>query len=332
MADSTSKVWITWERQRRSIVLAEHFRARLFIYEKEFRSRLLRYLAASLHTIRWLAGHRPDTVFAQNPSLILALLLCFIRPLFGFRLIIDRHSNFMLGVEGGVTKKLFAMISNLTLRLADLTIVTNHHLKELVESNGGKGIVLQDKLPAFSCRNRTGLKGGFNVVFTTSFSGDEPIAEVISAYAGIGHGITLYITGNYRKYPDYVKYVGPAYENIVFTGFLPEGEYQELLFSADAVLCLTRNDHTLTCGAYEGLALGKPMILSNTGAIREYFRKGAVYADASQESIKSATLACLATYDRLATEAVLLRSQVEEDWNGRCSLVMDEIEALRGTV
>ena len=140
MSGRGKSVWITWERQRRSLVMAEHFGARLFMYDKSFSTRWTRYLFSTYHTTMFLLREKPDVVFGQNPSMILALLLCMLRPLFRYVLVIDRHSNFMLGVKGRIlSKRLFHLISNTTIKWADMTIVTNRFLKELVDTTGGNG-------------------------------------------------------------------------------------------------------------------------------------------------------------------------------------------------
>ena len=113
--------------------------------------------------------------------------------------------------------------------------------------------------------------------------------------------------------------------NVVFTGYLSEEDYISMLHAADIVMCLTKNDYTLTCGAYEGLSLGKPMILSNTLTIRNYFSKGAVYADSDSKSIKKSLFHCLATYDTLKSEVAELKSIVETNWSACFTDVINQI-------
>lgn len=327
MADKVKGVWITWERQRRSQVMAEYFGVRLFMFDRNFKSRWSRYLSAIYHTVKFLLHEKPDVVFGQNPSMVLALLLCMLRPIFRYLLIIDRHSNFMLGIEGQhIYKLFFHRISNTTIKWADITIVTNSFLKKLVEAAGGKGIVLQDKLPHLALNTRVALPGKWNIVYITSFSSDEPIDEVLEAFKDIDQSIKLFVTGNYQKHPNYVSYCDLLPVNITFTGYLSEEDYIALLHAADIVMCLTKNDHTLTCGAYEGLSLGKPMILSNTSTIRNYFSKGVVYANSDSKSIRDSLLHCLGSYDILKCEVTELKSMVESNWKFCFSDVLDQIK------
>ena len=68
--------------------------------------------------------------------------------------------------------------------------------------------------------------------------------------------------------------------------FLPvtcqKDEYVSMLYSVDATIDLTNRENCLVCGAYESVAAGKPMILSKTQALMEYFNKGAVYVEHTQ--------------------------------------------------
>lgn len=325
MRNSVEAVWITWEQQRRSIVLSKQFQAKLFIYDKEHKNRLVRYLLASFWTLIFIGKERPKVVFGQNPSMGLALLLCIFKPLFGYVLVVDRHSNFMFGVSDCFMKRVFTFVSNMTLKHADMTIVTNDYLRGHVEEKKGCGVVLEDKIPSFDSCTKISLQGKLNAVFVTSFSADEPIGEVIDVYSKLGDKISLYITGNYKKFADYERYSSPEYCNIVFTGYLSEEDYQNLLYSADIVICLTKNEHTLTCGAYEGLSLGKPMILSNTETIRAYFFKGAVYADPDRDSIMKSTLACIADYDQLRKDGIELKDELESAWDKRFTAIYNLI-------
>src|SRR5687767_7871064 len=89
----TSAVWVTWERQRRSIEMARALGVPLHMIEGG-RNRAWRYVSVISRTLAMLARERPQVVFAQNPSVVLAVLVCALRPLFGYRVVVDRHSNF----------------------------------------------------------------------------------------------------------------------------------------------------------------------------------------------------------------------------------------------
>lgn len=305
---------MTWERQRRSIELASAFQAKLIMIEKENCSRMARYLHCVLITTKLLIQDRPECVFAQNPSLVLALQLCLLKKIFGYKLIVDRHSNFRFGKQSGLATWIFHKISDYTIKKADFTIVTNQYLKNMIDAKGGCGIVLQDKLPELSKGKYEKLKGDTNIVYVSSFSYDEPIDEVINAFEELDGSCHLYITGNYKKSKKYYDINKCESNNIHFTGYLSEESYQSLLLSTDIIMVLTVNEHTLTCGAYEGLSLGKPMILSNTKAIKEYFTDGVLYCEPKSKSIRTNLEICIKKKNDFKRDILYLRDRTEANW------------------
>src|SRR5690606_19499272 len=137
----------------------------------------------------------------QNPSIVLAALLCFLKPL-GYKLIIDRHSNFKLYTLSIKSFKwrAFHFLSRYTLKKADLTIVTNKYLADLVIDLGGRSFVLPDKLPALDKHANKVLGGVYKLVFVCTYSADEPVLEVFEALRYLGEDYQLYVTGNFRKW------------------------------------------------------------------------------------------------------------------------------------
>ncbi len=285
--DRAKAIWITWETMRRSEELSAAFNMPLCKYLSN-RSYIVRVILLSIRTSLKLLITRPGVVVVQNPSMILATVACLLRPLLRFRLAVDRHSNFRLDTQGAASlkEKAFHLLSRYTIRKADLTIVTNEFLKKIVESWGGRGFVLQDKIPSLSYAEKIDLGGERNIVFVSSYAEDEPLEEVLVAARRIDPSIVIHITGDSRKLDRTL--IDNAPPNVVFTGFLEEKKYQSYLYSCDAALVLTTDDHLLTCGAYEAISLGKPLILSGQDALREFFHTGVIFTKNEAEGIASA--------------------------------------------
>lgn len=325
-------VWITWERQRRSVELAKAFGAR---YHELLRSSddiplaPIRYFFLSLKTILIIFRERPEIIFAQNPSIILASLLCKLKKVGKYKLVIDRHSNFKLdNLEDRQLKwRFFHYLSRYSVGIADLTIVTNEYLCRLVNSWHGQGYILQDKLPELKDEKFIKLDGEKNIVFISTFSADEPIEEVINAARKLDNSWVVYITGNYKGYKR-TKDTEKLPNNLILTGFLPEKEYQSLLSSADLLVVLTMQAHTLNCGAYEGIALGKPLVLSDTEEIRSYFCKGVIYSKPFAESIEKAIRGGIENRKVLTDEVTRLRKELTTDWNQRFESLTELINRL----
>lgn len=290
---SQESIWVSWEDHRRSRELSNALGVDFYPLISES-PRWKRYPVLLFKTIILLLKKRPTTVFVQNPSIVLTSAVVFLKGIFRYIVIVDRHSNFKFEHESSKSLKwrLFHFLSRYTLKNADLTVVTNEHLKQICEKIGGRSVVLQDRIPNMNrlCGEVAPSfidfsKDLFHVMAVTTFNEDEPIYEIIEAAKMLHSRYRVYFTGNYRKmFTDADRDIFERF-GIIFTGFIDEGSYKGLMWESDAVLVLTKKEHILNCGAYEAIALKKPMVLSDTNAIRNYFNFGAVYSNCSSEDI-----------------------------------------------
>ena len=98
------------------------------------------------------------------------------------------------------------------------------------------------------------------------------------------------------------------------TGFIPESEYIAMLNSVDAVIDLTNRENCLVCGAYESIAAGKPMVLSRTVALMEYFNEGAVYVDHNEVSIANGIKEVISRKEELSVKIKNLKKIRYAEW------------------
>ncbi len=275
-------IWITWETQRRSIELARKFGCTLYLIEKKG---IFRYPYSFFATIFVFLKKQPDFLFVQNPSMILASLACIFGVLSKTFVVVDRHTTFRLKKPHSGTFRiwLFMRLHYFTLKWADLTIVTNDYLANLVRKAGGNAFVLPDMLPMLEMKETKKLKGKINLLLISSFGLDEPISEVIDAMkAFIKEDVYLYISGNFKKINKNLLNSAPP--NVVFTGFLPDQEFVDILFSVDLVLVLTTSDYCMLCGCYEAISAEKPLITSNKSVLKNYFNN-AIFVENTKEDI-----------------------------------------------
>ena len=327
-------VWITWERQRRTSVLSEEIGASLYVLSDSSRSykyRFVRYLFLSLKTLSVVLRKRPHILIVQNPSIVLAFVACIYRFIFKYYLIIDRHSNFKFHKNEGFVWYIFHKLSEFTIKHADLTIVTNSYLADFVQKIGGDSFVLPDKIPTLTLARPLNLSTKKNIVYVCSFNDDEPVAEVIEAVNNI-KGVMVYITGDYNNAKGiFLKEKYKYINNVVFTGFLDEDSYQSFLCSAHVILVLTKQEYTLTCGAYEAVSLYKPMVLSNTKTIRNYFYKGAKYCDPNAVSIAFAINEAIISIENLFYEVTCMKLELQNRWDRDFSRLLRKIACETGT-
>lgn len=301
-------IWISWERHRRTSTLAEHFGIPLhtLLYSGPAP---VRYLVLSIRTTALLFRERPGVLVVQNPSIVLATLADLLRPVFGYRLIVDAHNEAVepYANAGGLFKRL----SGWLLARADATIVTNAFLAEIVTRHGGRPLVLPDKVPEPAPGSRVALPNAPDAVLIATFAADEPIEQIVEAFA-LMPDVTLAITGRWERHRH--RLPDPLPSNIRCTGFLSDDDYWQLIAAAGVVVDLSFKPDCLVCGAYEAVAVGTPMVLSDDRAIRQYFHRGTRYARPEVDDVRRAVREVLAERQELRRETLALRDELGRTW------------------
>ena len=304
------KIWITWEKHRRTEELACALpEVDLFEFNLDT-NRLVRYPYLLFKTILTLLRERPDLVIVQNPSIVLSFFMVTFRKLIKFHVVVDSHNEGIMPFYSRYNWLLpiYALIQ----KWAILTIVTNEELAKVVGKNGGRPFVLADKIPQLNNSKYIKLKGKWNAVFICSFAKDEPFIEVIQAAHLIDPSICIYVTGRYQNASKDI--ISNAPSNVIFTGYIPNQTYINLLNSCDIVIDLTLMQDCLVCGAYEAVALGKPMILSDTKSLRDYFYKGTIFTENKKEAIANSINTATEHLSSLAQQIYILRGNIQNEW------------------
>lgn len=307
-------IWISWENQRRNREVSAALNIQLFEFDEidKLDNYLIKYILGIAKTISIFVKIKPRIIICQNPSIVLSFLSIIFKYTTGIKVVIDSHNSGIFPKNGRY--KILNFLSRFIQRNADLTIVSNKNLKKHVENNGGKGFVLQDKIPDICRSEINALNGIENLLFICSFGDDEPYQLVIEAARRLKKDIFIYITGNYKKKIINIELVP---HNVVFTGYLPECEYVKMLNSVDGTIDLTNRENCLVCGGYESTAAGKPMVLSKTRALMEYFNKGAVYVDHNIDSIAHGIKEVIRRKNELSEQITELKKIRTADWQVR---------------
>jgi glycosyltransferase involved in cell wall biosynthesis len=318
-------VWITWEHQRRNEGIASALGVPFHEFDLK-RGRLVRYAMSLAKTWRTFSSSRPEVVFVQNPSIVLTIAALVYGRLRGIQVVVDAHNVALAPLARSARSPLGALY-RLVVRRADLTIVTNDRLASMVTSAGGHPFVLPDRIPDFRpVPPRMKLTGRYKVLFICTFASDEPYREVIKAARQLDPAVTVYVTGNPKQRRGELEAIAPP--NVVFTGFVPESEYVALLQAADVVMDLTTREDCLVCGAYEGIAAQRPLILSDTMATRAHFDRGVRYTDNSADDLARAVRDVLRSADAYRSAICQLRVRLTSDWNGRVQKLIGHVDHL----
>lgn len=279
-------IWVSWENHRRTVELAKTFEIPLIIIKAKL-PMLVKHAYKSWITYKIIQKHKPRVLIVQNPSIVLAFVASVLRLLFRYKLVVDRHTNFRIGKKIGLNPLTigYTFISLFSIKYSNLTIITNEYLKTFVENRGGRGFVLPDKLPYIKNDAYTfPLKGENNVAFICTYAKDEPYRNVIKAAELIPNSIYIYVTGRARK--EILRSKIP--KNLIITGFLPKKEYEKLLSSVDIIIDFTNLEWCLVCGGYEAVSIEKPIITSDTIALKSFFKDAAIYSGHKPIEIASA--------------------------------------------
>jgi hypothetical protein len=304
---------ITWEQHRRTRELCSWLG--LPLHEVTFNAkRLKRYARLGKQTLRLLSERKPRVVYVQNPSLILATLVLAARPFLGrYKVVMDAHNEAVAPFTHA-----YWPVTSLTrhvLRAADVTIVTNAALADQVRQVGGNPHVLPDRLPTppFAPTSPLRLEGPLRVMVVATYAADEPIAEIIEAARTLGDQYQLSITGRETKLPAEQRARLPA--NVRQTGFLSEEAYWELMRDSHIVLDLTLKPNCLVCGAYESLALLRPMVLTGNPATVDLFGNVAVMTnDHDAKAIAECLQRARAQLSELNDSVMNERPRFEQRW------------------
>jgi glycosyltransferase involved in cell wall biosynthesis len=283
----------------------------------------VRWVELAVATLGLLRRSRPKILFVQNPSLALTVLAVLSRPLFGYYLVVDAHNEGIRPFD-----RPYALIRWLTRRLlksADVTIVSNEALAKDVHAAGGRSLILPDRLPVppelQGARHHNSDTA--DVVVIATFRRDEPIAAIMAAAATMP-GLRFAVSGPAERYREASGSVPP---NVHLTGFLQDPAYWQLLAQATVICDLTLKPDCLVCGAYEALAVGKPMVLSDNPATRDIFGPAAVLTGNSPEEIATAVRTAIGDRERLEASALKLREAFQVRWQMEADAVWGDIEA-----
>jgi hypothetical protein len=315
-------IFISWETHQRTRTICERFHIPLFEMI-ERKAGLLKYLRLIPCTLKTIRTEKPAVLIVQNPSIVLTTFAMLIRPFFSYQLIVDAHNE---GVRPFIhNNKVINAITNYNLKNANCTIVTNNMLFVYVSELGGRAIIFPDLLPDTSNHQNKSpelTNGKYLVTFICTYAQDEPYYEVFMAAKKLEGRIILNVTGRIPTSLD----ESTLSSNIQLLGFIPEEVYWDTLASSHIVIDLTTMENCLVCGAYEALAISKPLILSDDIVNTELFPM-AVLTKNTATAIESAISHTLDNLDAIRAQVVKGRIDFLEKQQAAESKLLEIIQS-----
>jgi len=303
---ASGSVWITWERHRRTRELSRYLRIPLFEFESSH-SRWVKHPWFCLRTLGILL-RRPETVFIQCPSVLLGFLCAILKPLLRYRFVVDAHNEVF--IPETFTHPAYVRTMRFIVAQANLVIVTNRGLYARSAAPEAEMVVLPDRIPDLPAAGAT-ARARPRVTAVCSYKVDEPIAEMLKAAALLPEFDFVFTGPSGRLSSALMKEASP---NITFSGFLDEPAYVDLLRTSSVILALTVTPDCLLCAAHEAVAVERPLVTSDTAALRRHLSSGVLFTSNVAAQIAGNIRSALEHQDALVDDLRRLKRTLSAEW------------------
>jgi len=302
------EIWITWNNSQRSRNLANELK--LPIFEKTIGNNTLsRHLFSSIWAIFTFIKVRPEKIYMQYSFLLLLVAAVYKKLVpYPIDIVCDCHTKALRRDVSGSMGLLFWFLKKKSFKFVNVSIVSNAEMKSDIEKLTMNYCVLPDKIPEINVNTSRSISETY-CVFVCSYAIDEPLNDVIAAAERLDGLVKVFCTG---KIPDNMTHLkNNPHKNIIFTDFLSQEEYYNLISNADCILALTTEEGCLQCAGYEALSAEVPMILSDTTALKAYFEDAAIYVKHSERDIEKGVRQAVNKKSDLLNEMTRLKKTKE---------------------
>ena len=254
----------------------------------------LRYVISAVRTLRHLRRTRPAGLIVTNPPLLPGLLGYWWSHRHGIPIVLDTHPG-GFGAQGDrVSERLQAPHRWLASRV-DASMVTDEHWVSLLESWGGRGIIVHEAPPTWTVRPAGPIQGRPKILFVGTFGGDEPI-DVLFEAARLVPDMDIDVTGDPRRCPPELRDNLPP--NVTLTGFLQQDAFSSAVDGADVIVTLSTEPTSVMRAAYEAIYAGRPLLVSDWPGLRQLF-PSAIHVDNEPEGLARGLERAVSSRDEL---------------------------------
>ncbi|MES2822436.1 MAG: hypothetical protein V4732_02460 [Pseudomonadota bacterium] len=308
------KVFMSWNKSQRSRNLANKLSMEFLVTQPEGTA-FYRFTQCTIWTIFHLVKKRPKTIVLQYSFLLLIILSIYkVINTTSIILICDCHTKALKRSVSGKFQNTFYKLKKWSFSKTNLCILHNpEQLQDLIRFSKNF-IVLRDPIPIFLRdselldKEKSDIKE--KIVFVCSYDKDEPINEIVSAAKSLSNSYKIYMTGNVPK-----KYKLILNSNeITFTGYLADCEYQSLLMDAILIASLTTEDSCVQSAAFEAMAAGSAYLTSKKKSLVDMLGVAAAYTENKAPDIIAAAAMAIQNRAVLIGEMAQLKIFLNEEF------------------
>ena len=290
-----------------------------------------KYVLQAGKTWAILLRERPRIVYVLNPPVFAPLCVWLYSLFTGTKLIIDTHPPALYARRWAWSVPLQRFV----IRRAYLNVIDQERFAALFREWGARVVTLTNP-PKFqpaaldaAAREAAAASGGarragvFEIAVVNTFAADEPLDIILQAARALPDA-HFSIMGDLSLAPAGVVESAPS--NVTFTDYLRGDAYWAALRQANAVMVLTTYAYSVLGGAQDGVALAKPLLLSDQPALREFFTAGTVFIPNTADGITGGVRAVMRDETRLIEEVKWLAVTQEATWQTRFKELIHAIE------
>jgi glycosyltransferase involved in cell wall biosynthesis len=315
-------VWNPFQRRAESMAVAFDLETKYFHFKWEERGRLFKaisYAPKFFLTIYALFKDKPKYVFVQLAPTPLLYAVAVYKMFSGNHYISDCHNTMLYDdhwIKWPLAKEL--------LRWSYITLVHNDDVREHADRQRIESRILRDPLPVMAISDQfreiagISLKGTEYVIIPCSMAADEPVQELFDAARKVP-SVLFMVTWFSERLPTDLRTQAP--NNIRFTGFLPEPEFNTLYANANAALVLTTREGTQPSGAAEAISLGIPLLVSEIRTTKRLYKDAPLYVKNDANSIAAGIRMALDDRETLSEAIAGLRESLVEEVDSQINAV-----------
>ncbi len=279
---------------------------------------LVRWTLSALVTVGYVLRFRPSVIIVTNPPCPAAIVAWFSGRVVGARVVLDSHPG-AFGAQGDRVAARLQPLHRWISRRSDLSLVASPKWRDIVESWGGRAVVVHDAPGTWECRPPA-RHDRLRVLYVGRFAADEPWRDVVDAAADVPE-VDVLITGDPRGVGIHAATL-PA--NVTLVGFLDPEHYREAVYDADVVITLTTEPGSVMRAACEAVWAGRPLVVTDWPAGRAAFPY-ALHVDNNAPSLAAAIRRVQSLYEELATAAPAARLEQEDRWEHQLEELVDRL-------